>query len=106
MRVALEAIAIGDGSSAALARDALRSPAATVPAGDRQFLRNLTWALNVNSRENGSDTPDFILGEFLRDVLAAWDRAVVKRERWYSREIGMMGPRTTGAPVDPPADAT
>jgi hypothetical protein len=43
-------------------------------------------ALNRCSAENGSDTPDFILAEFLLDVLAAWNSAVRKREAWHGRE--------------------
>lgn len=44
-------------------------------------------AINRNSAENGSDTPDFILAEFLTDCLAAWDKAVERREKWYGREL-------------------
>lgn len=40
-------------------------------------------ALNRNSLENGSNTPDFILAEYLTDCLAAFDRAVAARDAWY-----------------------
>jgi hypothetical protein len=40
-------------------------------------------AINRNSAENGSNTPDFILGEYLVDCLRAYDRAVLARSRWY-----------------------
>ena len=36
-------------------------------------------AINTNSAENGSDTPDFLLAEFLTDCLAAFDKAVTAR---------------------------
>lgn len=35
--------------------------------------------------ENGSDTPDFILAEFLANCLASFDETVVKREKWYHK---------------------
>ena len=41
-------------------------------------------AINKNSCENGSDTPDFILAEYLTDCLKTFDKAVVRREEWYS----------------------
>lgn len=43
-------------------------------------------AINANSAENGSDTPDFILAEYLTDCLAAFDKATQAREKWYGRE--------------------
>lgn len=38
--------------------------------------------LNRMSLENGSDTPDFILAEYMLDCLNAFDRAVVARDVW------------------------
>jgi hypothetical protein len=40
-------------------------------------------AINRLSRENESNTPDFILAEFLMDVLKAFEIAVNKRTKWY-----------------------
>ena len=57
-----------------------------------EFAVKLASAINQCSRENGSDTPDFILADFLRDVLVAWDRAVVAREKWYGRYVGSLDP--------------
>lgn len=42
-------------------------------------------AINSVSGENGSNTPDFILAEFLIDCLATFDKAVQQREEWYGR---------------------
>lgn len=42
-------------------------------------------AINCHSAENGSNTPDFILAQYLLDCLAAFDKAVIARERWYGR---------------------
>lgn len=46
----------------------------------RDEIRDL---LNSRSKENGSDTPDWILAEFLLDSLEAFDRATNMRSRWY-----------------------
>lgn len=43
-------------------------------------------AINRCSAENGSNTPDFILAEFLTDCLEAYDKATAVREKWYGRE--------------------
>jgi hypothetical protein len=43
--------------------------------------------LNHHSAENGSDTPDFILAEFLLLCLRAWNDAVQMREKWYGRPM-------------------
>ena len=40
-------------------------------------------ALNRASGENGSNTPDHILAEYLMDCLAAFDAATNMRDRWY-----------------------
>jgi hypothetical protein len=42
-------------------------------------------AINYASAENGSNTPDFILAQYLTDCLAAFDRAVQARAKWYGR---------------------
>jgi hypothetical protein len=39
--------------------------------------------LNRASAENASNTPDFVLAEFLTDCLAAFDRATTARDNWY-----------------------
>lgn len=42
--------------------------------------------INRYSKENGSNTPDFILATFLKDCLSVFDSAVKSREQWYGRE--------------------
>lgn len=44
--------------------------------------------LNEHSKENASDTPDFILAQFLTDCLEAWNIGVTRREMWYGRKVG------------------
>jgi predicted RNA-binding Zn-ribbon protein involved in translation (DUF1610 family) len=48
--------------------------------------REIQDALNRYSAENGCNTPDFILAEFLTGCLAVFDSAVNQRERWYGRQ--------------------
>jgi hypothetical protein len=40
--------------------------------------------LNRHSRENMSQTPDFILAQFLASALEAYEQAVNSRDSWYS----------------------
>jgi hypothetical protein len=49
------------------------------------FRKGLEALINRESQENGSDTPDWILTEYLIDCLTAFDRAVQAREKWYGR---------------------
>ena len=47
------------------------------------FRTELEKLINRYSKENGSNTPDFILAEYLILSLEAFDRAVVARSKWY-----------------------
>lgn len=49
------------------------------------FREQLTSLLNRESKENGSNTPDFILASYLHGALDAFDKATLERERWYGR---------------------
>ena len=51
------------------------------------FRLELEILINKHSMENGSDTPDFLLAEYLTDCLNAFDKTMQKREKWYGREI-------------------
>lgn len=58
------------------------------PAGEvvmKGLRHEIEQAVNRVSAENGSNTPDIILADFLVSCLAAFDRAVLARERWYGR---------------------
>lgn len=48
-----------------------------------KFRKDLEVLINQNSIENGSNTPDFILADYLVDCLKAFDKAVEKRSKWY-----------------------
>jgi len=48
------------------------------------FREELEQLLNKYSKENGSDTPDFVLAELIISLLEAFDQAVVTRDTWYN----------------------
>lgn len=50
---------------------------------DANFRAELTSLLNCYSKENGSNTPDFILAQFMVGCLATFDAAVSRRSEWY-----------------------
>lgn len=67
----------------------------------REPLRTrLEALLNAASAENGSNTPDHILAEYLLDCLGAYERAVVSRGNWYGHHDapaqGISGHRIVG----------
>ena len=49
------------------------------------FRDSLELLINSYSKENGSNTPDFILAEYMSNCLDAFDKAVEAREKWYGR---------------------
>ena len=49
------------------------------------FQDELKSLINKCSMENGSNTPDFILAEFLSDCLNALNLAVNRRQGWFGR---------------------
>lgn len=70
-------------------------PVAPVDDGNNpEFRKALEHAINCNSMENGSNTPDFILAQHLADCLAAFNKASTHREAWYGRSLSIQ--TTTG----------
>lgn len=49
----------------------------------KRFQEAIETQINYRSMENGSDTPDFILAEFLTDMLRAFDKASKAKDAWY-----------------------
>ena len=47
------------------------------------FKKELQNLINRHSMENNSDTPDFILSDYLMDALESYDRAIRRRDLWY-----------------------
>ena len=54
-----------------------------------EFRKALEELINYHSRENGSDTPDFILAEYLFGCLENFDKTLQAREKWYGRNVKM-----------------
>ena len=50
------------------------------------FREDLRCLINRYSLENASNTPDFILGEYMQNCLNAFEIAVQQRETWYGRD--------------------
>jgi hypothetical protein len=50
------------------------------------FLNELVCLINRYSRENASNTPDFILAQYIDGCLLAFETAVQQRETWYGRD--------------------
>ena len=61
-----------------------------------EFENELTSLLNRYSMENGSNTPDFILAEYLKNCLLAFNSASNRRETWYDVKLRPGGQNTGG----------
>jgi len=48
------------------------------------FRKELETLINKHSMENGSNTPDFILAEYLTDCLHAFDKATNQRHSTFN----------------------
>jgi len=51
------------------------------------FRKELIELINRHSKENGSDTPDFILADYLIECLKNFNKTMKLRESWYGRDI-------------------
>lgn len=58
------------------------------------FEKELQHLINRNSIENGSNTPDFILAQYLQGCLNAFTTAIQQRETWYGRDARPGAPIT------------
>lgn len=56
------------------------------------FEEELRQLINKHSKENDSNTPDYILVGYIQYSLLAFNTAVQQRENWYKRD-----PRPTEA---------
>ena len=67
------------------------------------FVIDLTGVINKYSKENGSNTPDFILAGYLRDCLDSFDRAFTLRSSWYNgNQQAAPAPEAPAAPEPVP----
>ncbi len=62
---------------------------------ETDFVSELRALINRHSKENGSNTPDFILASYLNGCLMTFNATLNKRDRWY-------GHKTLGAPAARP----
>lgn len=51
-----------------------------------EFRKELEILINKCSKELGSNTPDYILAEYLITCLTAFDKTTNQREQWYGRQ--------------------
>jgi hypothetical protein len=59
---------------------------------------DITTVINMHSLENTSNTPDFLLAEFMLACLYAYNTTLQKRTLWYGR----MDESGSTAVVEPP----
>ncbi len=50
------------------------------------FEKELESLLNRYSKENESNTPDWVLSDYIQNCLAAFNTATQQREAWYGRD--------------------
>ena len=55
------------------------------------FEQQLATLLNRHSKENGSNTPDFILAAYLSECLTNFNNILQRRAAWYGRIDHIMG---------------
>lgn len=60
-------------------------------AKEPNFARKLASLLNSVSRENRSNTPDFILANFMETCLFGFENASNSRERWFGKYLSING---------------
>ena len=51
------------------------------------FFQELEALINRHSLESPSNTPDFILSQYLMACLATWNQYVGMREHWHGRSV-------------------
>ena len=53
----------------------------------KTFRRELMGVINKHSKENGSNTPDFILANYLIECLRNFDKTTRLRNEWYGEKL-------------------
>lgn len=51
------------------------------------FEKELEGLINKYSVENGSDTPDFLIAEFMSNCLIAYQQVITKRDKWFGVDM-------------------
>lgn len=66
------------------------------------FQQELSSLINRHSLENGSNTPDFVLANFLQDTLKVYEKAVKARDDWYNRWSSFGEIEVSDGPIKTP----
>ena len=53
---------------------------------EKKFEKELEDLINRHSKENESNTPDFILAQYMSNCLKNFNIATQQRETWYGRD--------------------
>lgn len=51
-----------------------------------EFRKDLTALVNVHGKDAQTETPDYILANFLADMVLVFELAVKDREKWFGRD--------------------
>jgi hypothetical protein len=62
-------------------------PSTITNEAHESFKTQLARLINRHSLEGGSDTPDFLLADYLVQCLAVFDATFAMREAWYGRPL-------------------
>lgn len=55
-------------------------------AREKQFIDDLAEVINKHSRENRSNTPDFVLADYLYKCLLAYEIAIKENFNWHKEK--------------------
>ena len=62
--------------------------------------RRIIESINMFSRENVSNTPDFILAGFLMSCLSAFEQCSNARENWYGKHLTIQSVSSLSSPSE------
>lgn len=84
---------------------------ATTAERHSAFTEDLRAVINRHSMEGASNTPDYLLAEYLRDCLTAYGTAVSRRDHWFGidpwgKRDDRAFPRDPQCPRSPPSAET
>lgn len=54
---------------------------------NNQIIKELAEVINRNCLEKNSNTPDFILAEYLYDCLVSYEKIHNANEKWYGKKL-------------------
>lgn len=66
----------------------------------RTFKEELTTLINKYNKENNSNTPDFIIAQYIEGCLSSFNLAVQQREAWHGRELRSSDHRRYGVKLN------